>query len=292
MNSNQRCGIVLAGGRGTRLWPATRVVSKQLFAVYDKPLIYYPLATLAEIGIRDILIITTRESRSAFERVLGDGSQFGLRFSFASQAEPRGIAEALLIGADFIGTRSVALILGDNVFYGASETIRKAVADSTQATIFTYPVTDPERYGVIVFDVSGQPTQIVEKPTSFLSSHAVTGLYAYDSSVVDIANQLQPSSRGELEITDVNRAYLERGDLSVVRLGRGSAWLDTGTADSLLEAANFIATIERRQGTKIACLEEIAYRQGYVTVSELQKLADQMPAGDYRAYIESVINEG
>jgi len=284
-------GIILAGGTGTRLYPLTLAVSKQLMPVYDKPLVYYPLSTLMLAGIREILVISTPRDLPLFERLLGDGTQWGLDFSYAAQAEPKGIAEAFLIGEDFIGDDGVALVLGDNVFYGhgLSERLQRTAARESGATIFGYWVRDPERYGVVSFDDEGQAVDIVEKPEEPQSNYAVTGLYFYDNDVVDIARSLTPSDRGELEITDVNRAYLDRGDLRVERLGRGTAWLDTGTHASLLEAAHFIEVVESRQGLKIACPEEIAYRMGYIDADALRALAEPLASSAYGQYLLRLI---
>ncbi|WP_103029415.1 glucose-1-phosphate thymidylyltransferase RfbA [Salinibacter altiplanensis] len=279
-------GILLAGGAGTRLYPATRAVSKQLLPVYDKPMVYYPLSTLMLAGIRDILLISTPKDLPRFEDLLGDGAQWGLNLRYAEQPEPKGIAQAFTIGADFIGSDHVSLILGDNLFYG--DQLRRRLQDAARLTeggkVFGYPVQDPSRYGVVGFDEDETVTTIEEKPDNPPSQYAVTGLYFYDNQVVDIARSIEPSDRGELEITDVNRAYLEQGTLEVERFGRGIAWLDTGTHDTLLEAASFIASIERRQGLKIACLEEIAYREGWITANEVERQAralDQTGYGEY-----------
>jgi glucose-1-phosphate thymidylyltransferase len=282
-------GIILAGGAGSRLDPITRVASKQLQPVYDKPMIYYPLATLCEAGIREILLISTPVDVGRFESLLGDGSQWGIELQYAIQTEPRGIAEAFLVGADFIDNRDVALILGDNLFYG-NMGLDELVADfRTGATIFGYPVRDPERYGVVELDDDGNVLSLVEKPQEPISDLAVPGFYLYDSKVVDLARELKPSARGELEITDLNRTYLELGELTAIRIGRGIAWLDSGTHESLLEAANFIATIEHRQGIKIACLEEIAYRRGYIESDALSQLVADMPMSTYREYLERLL---
>ena len=281
-------GIVLAGGLGSRLYPATLVISKHLLPVFDKPMIYYPLGVLMLAGIKDILIVTTPTDLPRFEALLGDGSVFGIHLSYAEQPRPQGIAQALLIGRDFIGTDGVALILGDNIFYGAGlpEICRQAAARSSGATVFAYEVKDPERYGVIAFDrKTGQALSIEEKPASPKSNWAVTGLYFYNSEVLDIAASIRPSHRGELEITDVNRAYLELGSLEVSRLGRGYAWLDTGTHESLHEAAAFVRAIEHRQGLKIMCLEEIALELGYLDAGQVMVRADQLGPTEYAAYL-------
>lgn len=286
-------GIVLAGGSGTRLHPVTRAVSKQLLPLYDKPLIYYPLATLMLAGIREILLISTPEDRGLFERLLGDGAQWGIRVQYAVQSEPRGIAEALLIGADFIGADPVCLILGDNLFYGHGlpEQLRAAAERSVEATVFAYHVRDPERYGVVEFDAAGRVLGLEEKPAAPRSHYALTGLYFYDARCIEFARRLKPSARGELEITDINRAYLERGTLRVELLGRGIAWLDTGTHASLLAAANFIETIEARQGLKICCPEEIAYRQGFIDRAQLAQLAESLRRSGYGDYLKLVLEE-
>lgn len=282
-------GIILAGGSGTRLHPVTRVVSKQLLPVYDKPMVYYPLATLMLAGVRDILVISTPHDLPLYERLLGTGEELGLRIRYAPQPTPGGIAQAFLIGADFIGDESVALVLGDNVFYGhgMANLLQESVRANDGATIFGYYVKDPGRYGVAAFDEHGNVTGIEEKPAKPKSNYAITGIYVYDNDVVSIAKSLKPSARGELEITDVNNAYLARGKLKLVKLGRGTAWLDTGTHASLLEAGQFIATIEHRQGLKVACLEEIAYRMGFIDRKQLEALAESY-TNDYREYLRSL----
>ena len=281
-------GIVLAGGSGSRLYPATLAVSKQLLPVFDKPMIYYPLGVLMLAGIRDILVITTPSELRRFQALLGDGSEFGLRLSYAAQEQPRGLADAFIVGRDFVGEDPVALILGDNIYYGAGliDTVRRAAEPKRGATVFAYPVEDPERYGVVEFEPeSGRAISIEEKPAAPKSSWAVTGLYFYDNDVLDIAANLSPSPRGELEISDVNRAYLERGDLHVERLGRGFAWLDTGTHESLHDAGAFVRTIEKRQGLKVMCLEEIGLELGYLTPDQLRSRAKQLGATEYAAYL-------
>jgi glucose-1-phosphate thymidylyltransferase len=284
-------GIILAGGSGTRLHPITQVASKQLQPVYDKPMIYYPLATLMLAGIREVLIISTPEDVPRFEALLGDGSSWGIRLHYQVQARPEGIAQAFLIGADFISGSEVCLILGDNVLYGRMKLDESVDNFEGGALIFGYPVRDPERYGVVEFDARGGVLSLEEKPEKPRTNLAVPGIYLYDSNVVETARALAPSARGELEITDLNLAYLERGELRAERLGRGIAWLDTGTHESLLEAANFIATIESRQGLKIACLEEIALRRGYLSRDQYQQMLEEMPDSPYRNYLDMVFHE-
>ena len=286
-------GIILAGGSGTRLHPVTLAVSKQLLPVYDKPMVYYPLSTLMYAGIRDILVISTPEDTPRFRQLLGNGRRWGIRLDYAVQQKPEGLAQAFLIGREFIGKDPVALVLGDNVFYGhdLGTLFKEAAAQKKGATVFAYPVKDPERYGVVEFDARGKAVSLEEKPKRPKSRHAVVGLYFYDNRVVGIAASLKPSARGELEITDVNRKYLERGELNVVNMGRGHAWLDTGTHETLLEASHFIETIERRQGLKIACPEEIAFRMGYITARQVAKLAAAMGDNSYSQYLRAILGE-
>jgi glucose-1-phosphate thymidylyltransferase len=284
-------GIVLAGGSGTRLYPITMAVSKQLLPIYDKPMVYYPLSTLMLAGIRDILIITTPNDREQFQRLLGDGDRYGVNLSYAVQPAPGGLAQAFTIGRDFIGADRVILVLGDNIFYGHGlpESLKRAAQVEKGATVFGYQVRDPERYGVVEFDVDGKPISLEEKPKLPRSPWAVTGLYFYDSRVVDIASHLKPSARGELEITDVNKQYMQWGDLHVEKLGRGTAWLDTGTCESLQQASSFIQALQQRQGLMVACIEEIAYHNGWISANQLSATADAMKNNEYGQYLQRLL---
>ncbi|WP_444914613.1 glucose-1-phosphate thymidylyltransferase RfbA [Microbulbifer sp. TRSA007] len=291
--SSDRKGIILAGGSGTRLYPLTKGVGKQLMAVYDKPMIYYPLTTLMLAGIRDILIITTPEEQSLYQRLLEDGAQWGVNISYAVQPSPDGLAQAFLIGREHVGNHNSALVLGDNIFYAHnfSQILQQADARQTGATVFGYRVADPRAYGVVEFDAGGRAVSLEEKPEKPKSNHAVTGLYFYDKQVCDIAREVQPSARGELEITDINKVYLAQNQLDVERLGRGSAWLDTGTHDNLLDAAHFVQTIERRQGQKIACPEEVAYRKGFISAEELEAQVQPLMKSGYGKYLMQILVE-
>lgn len=285
-------GIILAGGSGTRLWPVTRVTSKQLLPIYDKPMVYYPLATLMLAGIREILLISTPQDLPMYEKLLGDGQELGMEISYKEQPNPGGLAQAFILGREFVGTSDVALILGDNVFYGdgLAATLQRCTKENKGATVFGYYVRDPERYGVAVFDESGRVTGIEEKPKVAKSNYAVTGIYLYDNDVLDIAANLKPSPRGELEVTDINNEYLKRGKLNLIKLGRGTAWLDTGTHESLLDASNFIAAVERRQGLKVACLEEVAWRMGFLTRAQFEALAKTRPR-EMQTYLMALLAE-
>jgi glucose-1-phosphate thymidylyltransferase len=293
MSAPARRGIILAGGTGSRLHPVTLAVSKQLVPVYDKPMIYYPLSTLMLAGIRDYLIVTTPRDQQAFQDLLGDGSRWGINLSYAEQPRPEGIAQAFLIGAQFLAGATAALILGDNIFYGdsLSTTLQQVARRTTGATVFGYYVSDPERYGVARFDASGQVVELLEKPREPPSNYAITGIYFYDEQVVDIARSIRPSARGELEITDVNNSYLRQGRLTLEKISRGTAWLDTGTHHTLLDAANFVRVIEERQGLKIACVEEVAFRMGFIDGAQLERLAQPLRNNGYGAYLLRILNE-